>query len=187
MKITILIKRMDFYDKLIEDENNNIDKKNGFSIVNLPPNEDYYSVSDDFCKRPAYKKRKQKSIKIGEENFPTIESQEKAKQNISYTEFEKENIRRKFKSWSTSNTNIGKLTRKIIPDKIYGKDELFNLIRSSGYKVSPLSIITHLQRETNHNNGYGIILQSLPGDKYRVVPELVYDYKRIILRQELGN
>lgn len=99
----------------------------------------------------------------------TVENKEK------FCQKEKERLIAKFEKWATSkierDMKIAKFMRLIVrhPNKVYTKAEIKHLCDRAGIVI--LSQLTyHLNGQSR---GYGMILQMLPGDKYKLYPELV--------------
>jgi hypothetical protein len=178
------------YDVHIQKYKSDHIQKDKYKILNIPSLENAYEGNEELAEKSFYGKRPQKTKLINGKYLTTIESQTKEIKNISniegLTDFEIDNIRRKFEGWgnpkkSKGKTKVAKLMRRIDPECCYSKDELSKLIVLSGFK-NISTIINKLQTETKIKNGYGLILELIDGN-YRIKLELVYDFKKIILKQ----
>ena len=184
-----VIDSINTYDSFIQRYTDNIitpPTKDNFGVVKMSPLEDSPYAPEGFQQQSAYKKEKQKTENINGNWISVNEQKEKEKTEYykNNHDYEIDNIRRKFDVWSKSNNKIGNLARKINPEKFYTKNELSELILSCGYKESS-TIINKLQTPTTKKNGYGVILEKVSNcnDCYRVLPELVDDYNKLILKK----
>lgn len=98
------------------------------------------------------------------------------KKETKFDRREKERLIEKFEKWSESKSKDDMKIKQFMilitrnPNKIYTKEEIQNMCNTAGI-VRPNQLTYYLKQ--NSSRGYGMILQLLPGDKYRLQPELV--------------
>lgn len=88
---------------------------------------------------------------------------------------EKERLIAMFEKWATSKSErdmkVANFMRLIVrnPNKIYTKEEIDKLCNKAG--IARPKQLTYYKKDGNH--AYGMILQMLPGDRYKLYPELI--------------